>query len=128
MPVTPPRPYVLVSPVLRGAATPASAAGAAPPAGQPAAAAGTVPGPGEAADAAPLGSGSSPESADPGEAAVLPASASSTAPVPLVAGVKVPVLPAGVVDRDYWFAGRSRSPIRSLRPWISGPMRSAWSL
>ena len=57
-----------------------------------------------------------------------PAASIGTAPVPLVAGVEVPVVPAGVVDRDYWFADRSRSPIRSLRPWMRGPMRSAWSL
>ena len=57
-----------------------------------------------------------------------PQRASGTAPVPLVAGVQVPVLPAGVADRNYWFPDRSRSPIRPLRRWTIGPMRSAWSL
>lgn len=57
-----------------------------------------------------------------------PQRAESTAPVPLVAGVQVPALPAGVVDRNYWFPDRARSPIRPLRLWTIGPMRSAWSL
>ncbi|MBP2019238.1 hypothetical protein J2Z79_002663 [Symbiobacterium terraclitae] len=57
-----------------------------------------------------------------------PHRAGGTAPVPLVAGVPLPVLPAGVVDRNYWFPDRSRSPIRPLRLWTIGPIRSAWSL
>lgn len=49
--------------------------------------------------------------------------------VPGVAGVPLPSLPTGVMERTYWLSPETGLlPNRSRNPWTNGPIRSAWSL